>query len=293
MISSSAAGGHRVLPSSTADPLVGSASRYVVGVDGSAASRAALVWAAARASSPRTVHLLGVVDAESDGMAGDVPADAPVDVGGRLAGILAATRAEILRLHPGCTVTSGLRHGPVAPTLAEESGPDDLLVIGSDKTGYARGRLVGFRAIQVAAAVTGPLVVVPSVDLRLRTGVAVAVAELASAAVLARLGAQEAARTGCSVSLVQVPVVSGGVQRAEHCAEVLDTARCAAQQACPHVEVRVHTTERRPAEAILNLSRDRALLLIARSRRTAALLGVGETLAEVLLNANAPTAVIP
>lgn len=165
-----------------------------------------------------------------------------------------------------------------------------MVVIGSDKTGYARGRLYGLRAVQLAAAATGSIAVVPSIDLRLRSGVAVAVVDPASAPGLARLGAREAARRGCSLSLVHA-VPPSGHRAAAHGDEVLDLARHAALDEHAHVDVWTHVARRRPAEAILDLSRNRALLLVGRSRRTTPL-GVGETLHEVLMNANAPTIVV-
>jgi nucleotide-binding universal stress UspA family protein len=266
-----------VRPGDAASAGPGEGGRYVIGVNGSSASTAALNWVLKRSLPDTAVHLVGVVET-LDAMGAKVEAmDAAL-----------ARAAESART-AGHEVTREVRAGRVPLVLAESVGEGDLLVIGSDKTGFTRGRLYGLRAVQVAAAVAGPLAVVPSVDLRLRSGVGVAAGDPASAERLARVGAREAWRRGCSLAIVHaLPPTS---DTTAHGDEILALAREAARAECPEVDVWTRVVHRRPADAILNLSRDRAMLIVGRSRSTGPL-GLGETLHEVLLNSNAPTLVL-
>lgn len=269
---------HRPAQSQGTDALLGVGGRYVVGFDGVAASRAALAWAASRALPRRPLQLLGVV-ANRGG------------AGAERLGDLVSEAAERLRdAHPGARVTTAIGRGSVVDALVLAAGAKDVLVVGSDKTGYASGRLFGLRSIQLTAEARGTVAVVPAVDLRLRTGVAVAIADLAGAAALARLGAREAVGTGRSLALVHA-VPPGDAPARERALAVLSAARRAALEVDADLDVWAHVAQRHAADAILDLARDCALLVVGRSRAPS-VLGVGQTLHEVLLNVNAPTVVV-
>ncbi|GAA1419721.1 hypothetical protein GCM10009640_07970 [Agrococcus citreus] len=267
------------------DALIGAGGRSVVGVDGAAASRAALAWAARRTLPQHPLHLLGVEDAvELRGVGAEHGAR-------QLARVLAEAAADLLDAYPGASVTTEIEGGRVADALVGATRPEDLLVIGSDKTGFVRGRTFGVRSLQLAAALRGALAVVPSVDLRLRTGVVVAVDGLGNAADLALRGAQEADDRGCALTIVHAVARGGGSQRSATGEAVVLAARGAAVDAYPHLDVRAVVAQRHPADAILNASRDTALLLLGSSRGETAL-GVGETIHDVLMNANAPLVIL-
>ncbi|WP_458041730.1 MULTISPECIES: universal stress protein [Bacteria] len=286
MISDTFVPARRMSPEERTDPLLGPGGRYIVGVDGSASSRAALTWAAARTLPDGAISLVGIADDD----AGSVGAEYGDDVARRLAHVLSDAADDLLNRYPTARITTTVERGMVADTLARAADQRDVVVIGSDKTGYARGRMFGLRAVQLAAAVRGTMTVVPSIDLRLCTGVAVAVADLQNAPALAQRGAQEAARRGCSLAIVHA-VSSGGQLRSAYRDDVLAAARTAALDTDSNLDVWAHVAQRHPSDAILNLSRDKALLVVGRSRQTSAL-GVGQTLHEVLMNANAPTVVV-
>jgi hypothetical protein len=267
------------------DALIGATGRYVVGVDGSAASRAALSWAALRILPRHPLQLLGIVE---DAIA--PPGAGREDAPRWLARVLSDAADELLGAHPNACVTIRVERDPVVDALVLETGAEDLLVVGSDKTGFVRGRTFGVRPLQLAAAMRGALAVVPSVDLRLRTGVAVAVDDLGSAPALALRGGQEAANRSCTLTIVHAVARDSGAQRARSGDAVLAAARGAVLAAHPGLEVRVLAAQRHAAEAILNASREEALLLLGHSLRTTAL-GVSETVHEVLMNVNAPTVI--
>lgn len=272
-----------------ARPAIGGRGRCVVGFDGSSASVTALDWAVAWAArNHREVRLVGVVDDDA-GASGGAHADAGAR---RLEQLLSQTVARLMEQHPGLVVTTVLVTGPVASSLAAAARPDDLVVIGSDKTGYAHGRLFGVRSVQLASLVLGPLMVVPAADLRFRAGVLVAIDGTLASSRLARVGAEEAVARHCAVGLVHSVAADATSERRHLGEDVLREAFEAARAAAPRLEISRHLANRRPGEAILNLARDRALLVMGRSRRIGAP-GVGGTLHEVLINANVPVMVLP
>lgn len=276
-------------PAATAlDPLLGPGGRLVVGFDGSAAGAAALAWAAVRARHFRTdLQLTGVVDDDFGAMGADYSEESAL----RLAQLLSEAADRLEETHPGLAISSRLVEGSVATALASVASPSDLVVIGSDKTGFARGRVYGVRSLQLAAVTTSALVVIPSVDVRLRTGVVVAVDDTATAIRLARIGAREARERDGQLVLVHAIPIGSDADRRARAEIVLATARAAAEEEGGSVQVTSHLAHRRPAEAVLNLSRDKALLLVGRSRQPDGL-GLGGTLHEVLLNANVPVVVV-
>lgn len=263
--------------------------RLLVGFDGSAAGLTALGWAVSRALATGSgVHLVGVVDDDAGAM-GMAYADHSAR---EHAHLLSATAARLASEHPGLVATTQLVEGPVALGLAGAAREGDVVVVGSDKTGYARGRLYGVRSVQLAALVPGTLVVVPSADLRLRVGVVVALDGTPASTALARAGAREASARGCRLSFIHSVALDAPSERRRRGDEVLREALEAAYAVEPGLEITRHLAGRRPAEAVLNLARDRALLLVGRSRRTLSP-GVGGTLHEVLINANVPVMVVP
>lgn len=270
-------------------PPIDGRGRCVVGFDGSSAGVTALDWAVTWAArNNRGVHLVGVVDDDAGAM-GSTSAD---DSDRALAQLLSQTVALLTEQHPGIVVTTRLITGPVAPSLAAAARPGDLVVIGSDKTGYAHGRLFGARSIQLAALVPGPLAVVPAADLRFRAGVLVAIDGTPESSRLARVGAEEAVERNCTVGLVHSVAVDATSEQRHLGENVLREAFEVTRAVAPGLEISRHLANRRPAEAILNLTRDRALLVMGRSRRIAAP-GIGSTVHEVLINANVPVIVLP
>jgi nucleotide-binding universal stress UspA family protein len=273
---------------STPDPLTESGGRIVVGFDGSLASSSALTWAVHRANrSGGDLCIAGVVDDETGSMGQGVSADRA----NALAHLLSETADRLQGEWPKAAISTVLAYGPVSSALVAVAEPHDLVVIGSDKTGFARGRVYGSRSVQLAAAALGSIAVVPAVDLRLRGGVVVGVHSLESAARLGRTGALEAVARNSDLVLVHAIPALTDAKRRSFADEVLAVARAAAREECDRLEVRSQLAHRRPAEALLDLARDRALLLVGHSR-TEEPLGVGGVLHDVLINANVPVVVL-
>jgi nucleotide-binding universal stress UspA family protein len=263
--------------------------RLIVGFDGSPASANALDWAVSRALlTGSAIRVTGVVDDDDGAMGAEYARQRAHDH----AALLSETAARLGAVFAGLDVTTRLVEGPIAPGLAGSARPEDTVVIGSDKTGYARGRLYGVRSVQLAALVPGPLVVVPAADLRLRDGVVVAIDGGPQSAGVARAGAEEASIRDCRISLIHAVPPEAAADGRHRGDVVLHDALETVHSIDPTLQVTRHLTSRRPAEAILNLSRDRALLLVGRSRHTPSP-GIGGTLHAVLINANVPVMILP
>jgi hypothetical protein len=287
MVDSTAVPAQRLRSADEADPLLGPRGRYVVGFDGSPASRTALVWATSRAeASGRTLVLVGVEETpDEEGATSDEGTDAQRRLLQTMEGALAASS-------PAVEVESRLVPGEVATALLSETEPADLLVVGSDKTGYAQGRIFGIRSLQLASATGSRVAVLPSVEMRLRDGVLVGVEDTPAVFDLVAAGAREAARLGVSLVLLHaVPPPGSPSATARGNALLGEAARVAADQSAK-LRIVSRLVHRSPAEAILNSTRDKSLLLLGHSRSGGAL-GVGATLHGVLVNANVPVVVLP
>jgi len=247
--------------------------RIVVGVDGSGPSSAALTWALARASADDLpVLVVHVVEPGAD----------PDTAEELLKSTIAAARARMPRL----TLTGQLLHGPAARQLAEVATSHDLIVLGTHKTGYLSGRVLGTRGLVVASAAPCSVVVVPDAAPAGRTGILVGVDAHDPAHTAALAGAREAARLHEDLTLIRAtPAASAsdtGTDRA-----ILADAAAAAVAVADGLEVRSRLSRRRPAEALLDASRSSSLLVIgAPSDETAAQRHLGSVSYEVLLNIN-------
>ena len=272
-----------------ADPLIPPGGRYLVGFDGSNAARLASGWTATRARRlGRPVVLVGVVDAPGRGTGGTGPRRRAEELENLL-----TTRAEDLQDAEGrFAVSAALVEGDVAPALVGAVEDGDAVVIGSDKTGYAQGRIYGIRSLQLAALTRAVLVVVPIADLRARSGVVVAVDDPAHVEQLVRVAAREAARTSAPLLLVHAVPLDADADAEERGEQLLDRARQVAADEPGRTDVALHLLRRQPADAILNLSRTRSLLVVGGSRNRGPL-GVGRTLHDLLTNLNVPIVVLP
>lgn len=249
-------------------------SRYVVGVDGSPPSRAAVEWAAERAQREGTPVLLAHVDEPEGGMMGRDFASGELRAGESLLADMASSLAG-----RGFDVTTTLLSGPVSWALAELAAPSDLLVVGTHKTGFLHGRVLGSRSVQIAAAARCSVAVIPDADLRFRRGVVVGLDSADDAPEVARAAAEEADARGEDLSVIRaIP----GRGEAAHAVELLDAVRAT----FPELVVRTRESRRQPAEALLDASRDKALLVVGPG--SAERSPIGSVLHDVLLNLNAP-----
>lgn len=258
----------------------GSGMRVLVGIDGSGPSRAALTWALGRAAELDVpVVLVHVIEDEAAyaGAAGSNPA-------GESSTILdGAARAAALT-HPSLEVSSILLTGDPASELAMAAEQQDLLVIGTHKTGYLHGRTIGTRGIVVASIATSTVAVIPESSVAGRNGIVVGVGRNAWHRAVT-VGAKEAERTQQRLTLVHASPPSDTTRVPDPARALLSEAAAVATRIAPRVAVRTTVSRRRPTEALLDASRTAALLVLGGSEDSTILSPV---IHDVLLNINAP-----
>ncbi|MDP9026281.1 MAG: universal stress protein, partial [Actinomycetota bacterium] len=229
--------------------------RYVVGFDGSGPSEAALAWTIQRArEEPAPIVLVHVAEGDDGSMGRDYE-----NLTARRGAALLSQRIDKLRrAHPELTVEGLALEGSVAWELARAVEPVDLLVVGTHKTGFLHGRALGSRSVQIAAAASSSVAVIPEVDLRFRRGVVAGIDRSDTAAAIAWVAADEAARRSDELQLMEAVSNTTPVQdRAP-----LAVALVAARHRHPALIIRSRTSTRPAAEALLDASRDKALLVL-------------------------------
>lgn len=260
-----------------------------VGIDRSGPSRAALVWALRRAADlTESVVLMHVVDDEGN-QVGDEYARIEEAEGAR---VLEQAMNSVLALTPGGDLTSQLVHGSIASSLAQGLTGEDLIVVGTHKTGYLRGRVIGTRSIAVASVTPCSVAVIPDIDLSGRRGVVIGIADGDAWPDAVTVGANEAARVGQDLSLIHAipnrPMISSSAGR-----ELLAAAFALAGEIAPRADIRRRISRQRPADALLDASHACSLLVLGTSRREPDRAGhIGSVTHDVLLNINAPLFIV-
>jgi len=273
----------------------------MVGVDGSAANRAAVVWAFAEADR-RGAPLTAMMVIPS------FPVPAGSDDGGRGAVVTAECEAQLRRAvqQAGASAvptTLVVSIGSPVRRLRTEAERRGAAVLVVGRRGYGRlaRLLVGSVSAALAQDPVQPLVVVPdgfaADQVERRFVVGVDGSDAARAAL--RWAVSEAARHDASVDVVQtwdersvasVPFSRRARQR--HAEAVLDEQ--VAEVAVPGpVKVRGHTIEGHAAEVLLHEAADAALLVIG--SRGAGVIGprmLGSTGHALLLHAATPLAIV-
>lgn len=266
---------------------------YTVGVDGSGPGTAALKWTLRRAEHyAAKVQMVHVVDADSPAKSTDDPDQDTEEMGNR---ILSDARRLAEKSFPDVDVATLLIVGHVAEDLVRLAMHSDLLVIGTHKTGYLRGRAIGSRSIRIASLAHCSVAIVPDVSLISRRGVAVGIDIRTGSPVALRSGANEAHRLKqCLVLLAtdrpnQAESRSGASGRPALRSVALSGAVSAATAIAPDLEVHSRFSMRVTAEALLDASRDACLLVIGAAPTHGLMPSiVGPVTHDVLMNINAP-----
>jgi len=258
--------------------------RYVVGFDGSSPSEAALAWTIHRArQEPAPIVLVHVAEGDDGAMGGEYE-----DLAVRRGAAMLSKRIDRLRRsNPELTVEGLAVEGSVAWELGRAVEPADLLVVGTHKTGFLHGRVLGSRSVQIAAAAPSSVAVIPEVDLRFRRGVVAGIDRAETADAIARLAADEAASRSDELSLMEAVSTTAPPQDRTP----LAVAIVAARERHPSLVVRSRTSTRPAAEALLDASRDKALLVLGPGSLDPRRSPIGSVLHDVLLNLNAPVMV--
>jgi nucleotide-binding universal stress UspA family protein len=256
--------------------------RYVVGVDGSSPSAAALRWAKERAMRDQAPLVLVHVRDPEAGMMGE---DFARDEARRSSELISRLMEELAPSGLDCSAT--VLEGPMTVALADFVTAQDVVVIGTHKVGFLHGRVLGSRSVQIAAGVPCSVAVIPEVDLRFRRAVVAGVDRRDTAAEIARVAAAEAEARGEDLLIIQAELPAG---RPRHDLPVT-IAVAAARDSFPSLVVRSRVSARPAAEALLDAARDKGLLVIGPGATGPYRSPIGSVLHDVLLNVNAPVLV--
>lgn len=265
--------------------------RYIVGIDGSAPSEAALGWAVDRARRDAApLVLVHVADGEAGLMGQDFRGQA-IERGERL---VAKTLAHLRSEPSGPEVDGAVLEGSVAWELTRFAQPDDVLVVGTHKTGFNSGRVLGSLSVQIAAASTCTVAVIPGTDLRFRRGVVAGIDREETAEHIAELAAHEAAARGDDLTLLH----AGRAFHSGHAGDggvigdaPLQVALAHVRATHPDLVVNARRSTREPSAALLDSARTKALLVIGPGSTGIERSPIGTVVHAVLLNANAPVLV--
>ncbi len=242
-----------------------------VGIDGSSASRVAVEWAIARAGRERG-HLTLVHVASASGRSG---AETDAVVGAELE--FARTFA------PEIDVSIEIADGDPVRCLAEGSTGRDLLVVGTHKTGFLRGRAFGSIGPRLASAMQIPLAVVPARSGRARRGIVVGIDDKPRSLPLVRMAAADAATGGGELTVIHV--------QADGRHSPLGAALRLIGDEFPGLTVHARTVVGEASEVLVNAATTAECLFIGGA--DADRHGLGPIGYDVLLNIAGPTILVP
>ncbi len=179
----------------------------MVGVDSSGPGRAALAFAARQAAATGCrLELVHVIDFEAEAVLGARGADALRRSGLQL---LEAAEGQVRALDLPVPVRTRLGSGNPMWELVAASVGAELVVVGTHKTGFIRGRVFGSRSLFLAAAARCPVAVVPLSDAAPRRGITIGFdASPASFAAL-RFAAATALATCAELTIIRALVSAG------------------------------------------------------------------------------------
>lgn len=267
---------------------------YVVGVDGSSPSEVALRWAMTRAfAKALPVVLVHVIEDEWGLAGGDFAREALY--AGEVILQEALERAQ--GMNGAVDVTGRILHGSPVWELANACDPNDLLIVGTHKTGFLHGRVLGSLSVSLAGSALCSVMVVPSVTSLSRHGVVAGVIWGDGLDLAVSSAAREAARLDEPLVLVHAsPARPDGIVDAEvepRQRELLARAIDVARSVAPRITVHTRVTARQPVDALLEASRYARMLVLEPSRRSDVPRGsmIGSTTHGVLMNINSPVLV--
>lgn len=267
------------------------AGLLLVGVDGSAPSSAAALWALRRAQAlgqdVTLVHCVPEEWASRD----RAEAAAMMQVSREL---LRNEAARAKHLAPSVTVTTALHRGEAADVLSALSSRADLVVVGTDRAGSAHGEDAGVVSLQIATLSRSPVAVIPVVSLRGRSGVVVGVDGSIESAAAITFAAAEAARLGQDLLAVYA-----GATTSQQGRDLLADAAATIRQEHPDLTVRLQGPVRNAqmaqstSAALLHAARNSRLLVVgSRGRDALKRVQIGRVGYEVLLQIQCPTVVV-
>lgn len=275
----------------------------VVGVNDSIPSRIAVAWAAARAAVAGgagevvLVHVLGTVP--------DLPEETVGEIRAAAAGMLRDAEEEAVRAHPSVRARTELREGELIDELLAAAADADLIVVGTHKTGFIRGRSIGSRSLRIAAEARIPVAVIPESAYRSRSGIVVGVEESRGGVAALEFAAEEAERTGQEITLIRAwdaprsvgtdfEITVSDLERryAADAERALREGTEIIRRGFPNLVTRSRRVRRPVAEALLDSAASASVLVIGETYHGSSRLPVGEVGHDVLMNLVGPTVLV-
>lgn len=275
----------------------------VVGVNESVPSSLAVRWSAARAAAMNgdaELILVHVLDAGSE-----LPASAAREVRREASSVVKHAAQLAQQSRPNLTVRTDLRVGNVIDALLAAAVDANLIVVGTHKTGFIRGRSMGTRSLRIAAAARVPVVVVPESSRGPRSGIVVGVEESDEGMIALEFAANEAASTGQELTLIrawdtprrvgvdlEITVSDLESAYAADSKHALAGAVTVVHRRFPHLITRSRQVRRRAAEALLDAAASASLLVIGETRHASDQPSLGDVGHDVLINIVGPTVIV-
>jgi nucleotide-binding universal stress UspA family protein len=277
-------------------------TNIVVGTDGTESSHVALRWGLDRAAAEgATLTVAHVLD------------DEWATVGARI--------VEELREDARCLLdheinyVQSLTHsvecipqlltGDPMSELISLSSTASVIVVGTHRTGYLHGRVIGSSSLRLAAAADCAVSVIPESIKSNARGITVGADTSPGCRAAVVFAAAEASRLRENLTLVRGwsrprTINDSAEVRAERdrlielsVSRVLSDAAAVAADGHPDLEMRRRSIQRNPAEALLEASNSSRLLVVGSTRRAArGRMGLGSVTHDVLLNLAIPTLVV-
>jgi len=271
----------------------------LVGVDQSAAGRAAADWAALRAVNlGLSLHLVRVVPEQ---WAFREPAQHSSAMAGARA-LLHAEAGRLSSLIPSENIERIIRAGETVQVLQELSDGAETVVVGTDRRPDFHGEGFGSVSFQTVVLSRSTVVVIPDIGLEDRHGVIVGVDGSPDAALALDLGAAEASRTMQDLTAIyscppngqpsdgQDPRAGLGAEQEER--RRLLTAVSPIRNAYPDLVVQeIFETNESPPNALIHAAANARLLVIGLRGRGGLRKPVGSIAWQVLLDVQSPTMV--
>lgn len=268
----------------------------IVGIDGSAHAWRALDWAADYAVRRRLplhlVHASRALVAD-----GTIPESALRRLIAEREDLLAEARQYALKQHSGLDITTRLVPMDPGRALVEDSGHAKLVAVGSRGLGGFEGLLFGSIGLYTAAHARCPVLVVPrsapypaDVPARIVVGV-----EGRGAEAVLGWAFEEAASRGAEILAVHAVGGDFGAPRRRVIEDMeLSEALAGRCEHYPDVQVEQLVSDRTPSQALVEASKDAALVAVGARRRTSPIgMALGRVNHAALHHARCPVVVVP
>ena len=274
----------------------------VVGINGSARSEAALMWALRRASGHK-LPVLAVYAVDDRWMSPDFQYQELIREAGM--DLLQKAQDSARAQAPGVEVEVQLRDGSAGAALMEASKEASMLVVGAHDRHFLDGGPVTDRALQVVSASDSPVAVIPPTPDTGRHGVVVGVDGSEESLQAVSFAAAEADRAGDELTVVlavrsparwvetRLPASGLAESIVEEDKVVLAESVAGLRDRYPDLVIHQRLeTDAEPAQALVDTAREARLLVIgSRGRGAFSRLVLGSTAHAVLLHVPCPTIV--